>query len=280
MSKAPPSFQFYAAAFSEGTDDLSLPQVGGYVRLLCSQWAKGSVPGGNAQKLAVIMRCSVPAAKSVWAAIADKFDKGDDGQYRNARLEDERLKQAKYRALQSNRGKESAAAAKRNRASTEPEPSSQPDANPKPPGNSLSSSLSLPSGSSNNQIPVSAGSQSLPPRAPAPLTPRGQVARWGQIHSDHATGFCDWMCLPNELVYQFAGRIAERDHTDVESEVPKVVHWAHGVRANGIIPTGRWFEFWNAQWELAHGSSKPVTEGVAGRHARTAKRLDDFVENG
>jgi uncharacterized protein YdaU (DUF1376 family) len=192
VSKSPPTFQFYPADFSEGSDDLTLAEVGGYIRLLCSQWAKGSVPGDNVQKLAVIMRCTPAAAKAIWAAVREKFTRGDDGLYRNARLERERQKQANYRALQAQRGK--ASADKRwgnssgNAGSTESvtpvkpshQPEGQPDGNPKPDGNSLSLS-------SSSKIPVPPDlTTSSPSGRPSPHALVMSPLRFAKLQETHA----------------------------------------------------------------------------------------------
>lgn len=105
MGKAPPAFQFYADAFDQGTADLTLAEEGAYIRLLCSQWAKGSVPGDNMKRLAGIMRCTPATAKTIWTVIADKFDRGEDGGWRNARLERVRDQQNAFKAGKSRAGK-------------------------------------------------------------------------------------------------------------------------------------------------------------------------------
>ncbi len=40
----PPAFQFYPDDFIGGTCDLSAVDVGAYIRLLCYQWNRGSIP--------------------------------------------------------------------------------------------------------------------------------------------------------------------------------------------------------------------------------------------
>jgi uncharacterized protein YdaU (DUF1376 family) len=39
-----PAFQFYADDFIAGTADMSAEEVGAFIRLLCHQWSKGSIP--------------------------------------------------------------------------------------------------------------------------------------------------------------------------------------------------------------------------------------------
>jgi uncharacterized protein YdaU (DUF1376 family) len=90
----PPAFQFYADDFAAGTCDLSAADVGAYIRLLCYQWSRGSVPINDPAKLARI------AAVEPSADVLAKFPNG-----MNARMERERQKQDEYRAKQSGNGK-------------------------------------------------------------------------------------------------------------------------------------------------------------------------------
>jgi hypothetical protein len=102
-------------------------------------------------------------------------------------------------------------------------------------------------------------------------------AKWS--HGQHEGGFCDWMCFPVDLFDQFAKRLERHDGLDPQEARASVRRWAEGVRESGIVATGKMYDFWNAQWELTHGSSKPA-EGVAGRQERTSQRLTKFVEEG
>jgi uncharacterized protein YdaU (DUF1376 family) len=142
VAKHPPAFQFYASDFYSGTAEMTTAEVGGYILLLCHQWDRGSVPGDSLKKLAQIMRCSPATTRSVWTAISAKFPKGEDGEYRNARLERARSSQLAYRLEQGNRGRASAEA-KANRKSTSVAPSPQPTYQPEvnSPVSSLQSSV-------------------------------------------------------------------------------------------------------------------------------------------
>lgn len=103
---------------------------------------------------------------------------------------------------------------------------------------------------------------------------------WGNKHSDHVAGFCDWKCFPTDQAQQFAAQLAEHESLTPEQTMEDVRRWALSVRASGVIPTGKMYDFWNGQWEGTHGSSQPVTDGAAGRQARTKQRLSRFVEDG
>jgi uncharacterized protein YdaU (DUF1376 family) len=104
MSKPSPAFQFYANDFVTGTTSMTTTEVGGYILLLCEQWDKGGIPGDSMKKITQIMRCSPNSARSIWASIQDKFARGDDALWRNARLEEVRSNQEQYRAKQAANG--------------------------------------------------------------------------------------------------------------------------------------------------------------------------------
>lgn len=103
--KAPPAFQFYPDVFEQGTADLTLAEVGGYMRLLNAQWAQGFIPGDDVKRLAIIMRCTPTIARKNWIVLRSKFVRGSDGNWRNSRMELERTKQDRYRESQANHGK-------------------------------------------------------------------------------------------------------------------------------------------------------------------------------
>ena len=96
MSK-PPAFQFYADDFLAGTADMTQSEVGAYILLLCYQWNRGSTPvQPERQKLI--------AKGEVSELVLSKFEADADGSLRNARLEEEREKQAAYREKQRQNG--------------------------------------------------------------------------------------------------------------------------------------------------------------------------------
>lgn len=76
---------------------MSTDEVGAYIRLLCHQWNRGSIPvkPNRQQRL---------AGGSVSGAVLAKFKLGRDGLLRNERLEFERQKQSKFRESQRQKG--------------------------------------------------------------------------------------------------------------------------------------------------------------------------------
>jgi uncharacterized protein YdaU (DUF1376 family) len=134
-----PYYQYYPAAFDLSTATFTLAEIGAYQRLLNHQWANGSVPGDNVKALSQICRCTYSTMKSVWKTIGEKFTRGDDGKWRNRKMERVRAEATSYREQQSNRGRASAAA-RANQKPTSVEPALEPPLQPQ--GNSLSVSSS------------------------------------------------------------------------------------------------------------------------------------------
>ena len=93
-----PAFQLYADDFLSGTIDMSQEEVGAYIRLLCHQWGKGSVPDDKARLQRI-------AGGRVSDAVMAKFPKGQDGLLRNPRLEAVRAERDQYSAKQAGRAK-------------------------------------------------------------------------------------------------------------------------------------------------------------------------------
>ena len=89
----PPAFQFYADDFIGGTVDLTALETGAYIRLLCFQWGHGRIPA-TTEGINRVAGCEVSEA------VLSKFKDG-----KNARLEQERRKQAEYRKKQAEYGK-------------------------------------------------------------------------------------------------------------------------------------------------------------------------------
>ena len=100
-----PAFQFYPDDFLGGTMILSQDEVGAYIRLLCHQWTRGALPADPAKLRRL---AGGPVSEEVLA----KFDKGEDGQLRNGRMEAVRAKLQHFQTLQREKGLKSAAARK------------------------------------------------------------------------------------------------------------------------------------------------------------------------
>lgn len=83
---------------------------------------------------------------------------------------------------------------------------------------------------------------------------------WDRKHGAvHVTGFCDWVCFPNDLHREFAQRVTG---LPVEEAFGQVLAWAWDIRKQWhgrIVPDGSPWDFWRHRWTETHGGSKPVT---------------------
>ena len=120
MKSLGPSFPFYVDDFIGGTQHMTAAEIGAYVLLLCHQWREGSLPS-NPSLLTRICRQRIDRM----TCVLDKFPVCDDGLRRNPRMDIVRCERAAYVAMQSEKGKRSAA----NRGSTVVEKRLQPKGN-------------------------------------------------------------------------------------------------------------------------------------------------------
>ena len=90
-----PAFQFYADDFLAGTMTMTNEERGAYISLLCLQWSKGFVTELDIQRICLGMPTHCQGI------CQSKFQHGDDGHYRNQRLEVERSKQKERSQKQS-----------------------------------------------------------------------------------------------------------------------------------------------------------------------------------
>ena len=120
-----PAFQFYADDFLAGTLDLSQAEVGAYVRLLCHQWNRGSIPVEPEKQQRL-------AGGSVSVDVLAKFRLHEDGTLKNERLEAVRAASDAFRDKQAEKGRKSAEkrANMANRGSTVVQPGCQPNGQP------------------------------------------------------------------------------------------------------------------------------------------------------
>jgi uncharacterized protein YdaU (DUF1376 family) len=96
-----PAFQLYTDDFLAGTIEMSQEEVGQFIRLLCHQWNRGSIPVETEKQQRLAGGC-------VSVDVLDKFDHCEDGLLRNERLESVRTEKGKFLQSQSKKGKLSA----------------------------------------------------------------------------------------------------------------------------------------------------------------------------
>ena len=115
-----PAFQFYADDFLAGTLEMSQEEVGQYIRLLCHQWNRGSIPVETEKQQRLTGGC-------VSVDVLVKFRLCEDGLLRNERLETVRSEKDRYLQQQSQKGRKSAEL--RKLASTVVQRDTQPESN-------------------------------------------------------------------------------------------------------------------------------------------------------
>ena len=115
-----PAFQFYADDFLAGTLEMSQEEVGQFIRLLCHQWNRGSIPVETEKQQRLTGGC-------VSVDVLVKFRLCEDGLLRNERLETVRSEKDRYLQQQSQKGRKSAEL--RKLASTGSKPDTQPESN-------------------------------------------------------------------------------------------------------------------------------------------------------
>ena len=119
-----PAVQIYIGDFLNGTRFMSNAQVGLYMRLLLEQADNGAVSQDVIDNLHINGKDSA----GLWETIQQKFIKGEDGQYRNAKMQNVIEERERFRLKQSDKGKKSAER-RFNHGSTTVQPDGQPKVN-------------------------------------------------------------------------------------------------------------------------------------------------------
>ena len=104
-----PAFQFYPKDFLTDRRVLRMPMAarGIYITLLCHAWMDGALPN-DLGELALILGIPEKTVASQWPFVLPCFTERDGSLYQN-RIEEEREKQAAYRAKFSKRASDGAA---------------------------------------------------------------------------------------------------------------------------------------------------------------------------
>lgn len=115
-----PAFMFYADDFLAGTLEMSQEEVGQYIRLLCHQWNRGSIPVETEKQQRLTGGC-------VSVDVLAKFRLCEDGQLRNERLEAVRSERDRFLKQQAEKGRKSAESRKLKPTTVQPD--IQPESN-------------------------------------------------------------------------------------------------------------------------------------------------------
>jgi hypothetical protein len=100
---------------------------------------------------------------------------------------------------------------------------------------------------------------------------RGGPRPFDRGHADHIHGFCDFKCLSEEKLWQFAKDLPG-GQADPEN-FTRALAWAEGVRDTwGDQPKleFEWFKFWEARWKERSGGSQAALQQLV---ARVQERL-------
>lgn len=103
-----PAFLLYATDFIVGTADMGLAETGAYIKLLCHQWDKGSLPN-NAEKLYRLVGATQTDEQEVVNNIIPKFEARGKELF-NPRLETVRKAQQEFRSKRVQSAKKAAQA--------------------------------------------------------------------------------------------------------------------------------------------------------------------------
>lgn len=254
----PPSFPFYPADWLLGTLTFSLAEDGAYLRLVMHQWNAGSVPGDDLRAVASILRVSERDARAVWATVSAKFERGDDGLWRNARVERQRAEKVRYHAAQSANGQASAAARAQRKANQTPamvKPPLQPDSN-----------LSLALASVPNGTGGAHGTRYRDPNGFRPDPTAAATVFWGEGQQ---------FSIPDRWATPARGKYG-LSHADVDT----FAKWLGAVvtRAGGVQDGGKFFGWLDAQaatWleSRRHGDAPPSAREFIEAQDRRAAEL-------
>lgn len=273
-----PWMPFYVADWLTGTVLLSPAEKGVYIDLMAYQWDNGAVPGDDLRALARIARCDLAEIQQAWPAVSVKFTRGEDGLWRNQRVEDERsvgqrLGERNQRGGQARAAQAGRVAGKFAPAYDQPEhqPNHQPNGQPShqpPPANSQSQSQSQ------IQRTEQREAKPLAPVVVMPQQPPRYMRGVGGKHGDCLTGCATGMCLHEEQAMELAARLPGGF---TEQGLEDTVKWAEAVVAERVakrqgMPDRNVWDFWKNRWAEQFGGSAPSFQQLRGRRTQDALR--------
>lgn len=259
----PPSFPLYVQDFVTGTMALSPAERGMYLDCLCYQWEVGGVPGDDVERLARVMRCTPAEAKRAWPVLVSKFVKGDDGLYRNARLEAVRDEKRVWHESRKKNGEKGGRPPKQE---TTEKPSGSQDAN-----------LVVPSSSSSSLVPTE-------PESRAPVAGAGpQRASYRDPHGFRRDpNEAALIVIGPERVVSVPGGWATkacREYGLTDADIQAFAKWCGGyVRRHGFEDGGKrlpWLDARLADFRQERANPndglRPASEWIAERQKLDAE---------
>lgn len=167
---------FYADDFLAGTLEMSQEEVGQYIRLLCHQWNRGSIPVETEKQQRLTGGC-------VSVDVLAKFRLCEDGQLRNERLEAVRSERDRFLKQQAEKGRKSAESRKLRPTTV------QPDIQPEFNSGSTTVGIRL-------QPEVNSPSPSPSPKEEESIAPKAQRSRFAPPTIEEVESQCLQIGLP------------------------------------------------------------------------------------
>lgn len=255
----PPSFPLYVQDYLTGTMSLTPAERGVYVDCLCYQWEVAGVPGDDPSRLALVMRTSPAEARKLWAVVKTKFERCEDGLYRNTRLERERVAKKKWHETRQANGAKGGRPPKQ-QTSSEP------------------SGYEIP----NHMVPSSSSSSSEPTvqdsRGPAPVGPerprRPNPYAHAQVQAPNGRAF--WEGPIFSIPHEWARKTLAAANGRAAGST--IVLFATALterlqRDGGEAPTKGFLGWLDAEW-TAHRDKQAVTASSATAIDSTQAMLD------
>lgn len=260
MAQAP-SFQFYPGDWIAGTSTLTLEEKGAYIECLAHQWhADEGIAGDDPQALSRLLRVTPAVAKRVWVGLAKKFERQDDGTYRNARLEKIRAERLAFQSVASTRGKSGAKARWSKHASSNA--SSMQEASTKHASSNAQAMLDDGSSSSSSSTLASKNEA----RDARPRVSAGK--RYADPHGMRVDPNAAALIIPREgqIISIPAGwwdRV-RREYAATEPDVDAFAKWAGPiVAAEGLNDGGKRLAWLDALWSRWRASkAAPENDGL------------------
>ena len=251
----PPAFQFYAKDWLTGTLELTLAARGAYITLMAYQWDKGSIPADDKPAMKRVLSCSTRELQTVWKTVKVHFTRGDDGLWRNSRLEKVRIEQDTHRTERSSAG---VSGAKKRWSMAEPlaEPLAKAIATPIAKNSSSSSTPSsssvrtLGTGGVVSSTSVATSDSHPPPLAGSRLCPTTMKHAW-----------CDGRMHVPIFIHRMFQRTAPPDFNLMRWYAATDLAWSDQTVGDDE-PT-----FWRARWLDEHGTTQ-LTDAQIKRAAK------------
>src|SRR6185369_7155293 len=240
--------QFYAADFLVGTSEMSVGEVGLYVRMLALSWDKGALPSEH-DRLARMVGVSLREFRALWCAVAEKWTVTEAG-YVNGRLEDQRDQRQAFAQVRAAAGRKSGESRRTKREHNANISGTQDEQTPQRKRTLQSSVFDLQTSDQEHTHPARVATN---PHSTSTNLVNGSQQR---LHGSHA--WCSWpvrdgLCVPMFLHREFVGKGGK---TDAE-----MMAWYVGTleRFDGVAVGEDALTFWRREFSAWIGIASTAT---------------------